>query len=184
MKIYSTKTNPSFDTTRLFGSAANLSSPITGIDTLIGGMDTNYFWVTYDVPPNAMGGDTLDAECTSITMSGAGGTRTPMITSPAGNRIIVSSTNGVSEKEALELGEFNVYPNPTEGQFILSMDLKSSEDIKMNITNILGVKVYERKEVNISSMKQEVDLGNYTKGMYYVIVESTNSRIMKKVFVR
>jgi hypothetical protein len=46
----------------------------------------NYFWLTYDIPASAPNGDTVDAQCNSITIGGV--PRTPTVTSPAGFRII------------------------------------------------------------------------------------------------
>ena len=88
VKIYYTQTRSVFDTTTLFGSATSLSSPVTGHAMLAGGMSTNYFWVVYNVPLDAIVGDTLDAECLTITMDGVGGTRVPTVTSPPGDRMI------------------------------------------------------------------------------------------------
>ncbi|MFI5134736.1 MAG: GEVED domain-containing protein, partial [Chitinophagales bacterium] len=85
VKIYYFGNETYFYTTdTLFGSAVDLSAPITGSIQLA--QDTNYFVVTYDINPNGVFGDYLDAECTSITING--NDYTPTITAPAGNRQI------------------------------------------------------------------------------------------------
>jgi len=71
-------------TDTLFGSATDLSSPIYGSLQLA--QDTNYFLVMYNINPNGIFGDYLDAECTSITINGID--YMPAITAPAGNRQI------------------------------------------------------------------------------------------------
>ncbi|MCY7410638.1 MAG: GEVED domain-containing protein [Chitinophagales bacterium] len=86
VKIYSTGSSNIFNTNQLFGSAANLSSPIVGSILLL--PDTNFFWVVYDLSPAAALDEIFDAQCTKIVMSGAGGTKVPAITSPSGNRTI------------------------------------------------------------------------------------------------
>ncbi|HYV92237.1 MAG TPA: GEVED domain-containing protein, partial [Chitinophagales bacterium] len=86
VKIYYTGTSSVFATTTLFGSSTTLPATITGSVTLTAG--TNYFWVAYDVTTTATIGDLLDAECTSVTMTGNGGVQVPSITAPAGSRII------------------------------------------------------------------------------------------------
>jgi hypothetical protein len=85
VKVYYSGTSSTFSTGTLFGSSANLSSPITGNQTLEPG--TNYFWVTYDVSSIALIGNYLDAECTQLVLSGAG-SQTPSITAPGGSRQI------------------------------------------------------------------------------------------------
>jgi hypothetical protein len=86
VKIYYTGSSPVFATTTLFGSATDLTNPITGNQQL--GAGNNYFWVAYDISPTALLGNYLDAECEQIVMTGNGGTQVPTITAPDGNRQI------------------------------------------------------------------------------------------------
>lgn len=86
VKVYYSGTSPSFSTATLFGTSVNLSSPVTGNQVLSAG--TNYFWVAYDVSSGGSMGDFLDAECTQVVMSGAGGTHVPSVTAPDGYRAI------------------------------------------------------------------------------------------------
>jgi hypothetical protein len=84
VKIYYTGSSSTFSTGTLFGSTTNLSNPITGSQELVGG--ANYFWVTYDVKQTGTIGNYLDAEFTSVTVSGS--SYTPTVTAPAGSRQI------------------------------------------------------------------------------------------------
>ncbi|MBX7108599.1 MAG: T9SS type A sorting domain-containing protein [Chitinophagales bacterium] len=84
VKVYFTGADPGFSTDVLFGLSTNLGSPVTGNATLISGI--NHFWVTYDITADAGIGDYLDAECTQVVMTGAGGIHVPAVTAPAGNR--------------------------------------------------------------------------------------------------
>ncbi|MEO6166444.1 MAG: GEVED domain-containing protein, partial [Chitinophagales bacterium] len=83
VKVYYTGNNPIFSSATLFGSATNLSTPITGSVNLVSGV--NHFWVTYDISPTAVIGHYVDAECTQVVMS-TGGTQVPVVTAPAGSR--------------------------------------------------------------------------------------------------
>ncbi len=85
-KIYFTGLNNSFSEASQFGATLNSPNGIFTIDgsqTLKSGK--NYFWLTYDVPSTANLGNTLDAQCTSVTI---GNPQIPIVTDPAGNRII------------------------------------------------------------------------------------------------
>ncbi|MBA2421601.1 MAG: hypothetical protein H0V61_00045, partial [Chitinophagales bacterium] len=84
VNVYYTGNDPNFATTNLFGSSADLSSPITGNQELNAG--TNYFWITYDLSSNATIGNYLDAEVTEIILNNGGGTHVPTVTAPAGSR--------------------------------------------------------------------------------------------------
>jgi hypothetical protein len=93
IKVYYTAGSPNFAATNQFGSTFIQTTPtgsswgafnINGIRTLQN--DTNYFWVTYDIKAAAIVGDSVDAECTSLTINGT--SYTPSTTAPAGNRQI------------------------------------------------------------------------------------------------
>ena len=92
-KLYYTGTSAAFATTTQFGTT--VASPsgafaITGTQVLAGG--TNYFWLAYDVASGAAVGNTLDAECSSITIGGTA--RIPTTTAPAGLRTIKLPLSG------------------------------------------------------------------------------------------
>jgi hypothetical protein len=91
-KIYYTGSSATFSAANLFGTYS-VTAPtaavwpayvISGSQQLNNG--TNYFWLTYDIKSNAVIGDSIDAEVTSITVSGS--PQTPTITAPAGYRKI------------------------------------------------------------------------------------------------
>ena len=92
-KIFYTGTSSTFAATGQFGStvATPLSSfDITGTQALSTG--TNYFWLTYDVPSGATGGNVIDGECTNVTVAGTDNTPTP--TTVVGSRTIQGAMHG------------------------------------------------------------------------------------------
>lgn len=93
VKIFATGSNPNFSVANQFGSTFVQTSPtgnkygafnITGLQTLLN--DTNYFWVTYNIKPTAILFDSVDVECTGLTIAGT--PQTPSVTAPTGNRKI------------------------------------------------------------------------------------------------
>ncbi|MCX6165507.1 MAG: hypothetical protein NTU73_11725 [Ignavibacteriae bacterium] len=88
-KLWYTGTSPTFATTTFIGSVNFPNGPFTinTSKTLVVG--TNYFWLTYDVPSGATLGDSVDAQCNSVTVGGT--VRIPSVTAPTGNRVITGS---------------------------------------------------------------------------------------------
>ncbi|MBK9984671.1 MAG: hypothetical protein IPP15_20290 [Saprospiraceae bacterium] len=87
-KIYYTGNSSTFAATGQFGSTLAVptsSFVVTGTVALSQG--TNYFWLTYDVPCGSMAGNTIDGECTSLTVVSP---QTPTITNPGSGRVIVA----------------------------------------------------------------------------------------------
>jgi len=85
-KIWVTGSSSTFDTTLLFGeySGPNGAFNVTGNYTLSEGV--NYFWLTYDVPLTATGGNVVDAEIEGVVVGGAN--YIPITTTIAGNRTL------------------------------------------------------------------------------------------------
>lgn len=92
-KLWYTGTSSTFATTAQYGTTATAPSgsfSITGSQILEAG--TNYFWLTYDVPTGGVTGNTLDAECSSITIAAT--PQTPTVTAPTGSRTIAGPLAG------------------------------------------------------------------------------------------
>jgi len=86
-KLWYTGSSSTFATNSQFGGTVVIpgaSFPFTGSQVLL--EDTNYFWLTYDIPISANYNGIIDACCTQITI--ASSNKTPTITCPAGNKQI------------------------------------------------------------------------------------------------
>lgn len=90
-KLWSTGTSSTFATTTQIGAtvAAPNGTFAFSPGSLVLGTGTNYYWITYDVPAAAPGGDVIDATCTSFVQDAV--TRIPTVTAPAGNRLIIAA---------------------------------------------------------------------------------------------
>lgn len=102
-RIWYTGNSSVYSAITQFGSVItnpNGSIIFSGSQQLSGG--TNYFWLTYDVPLTATTGNSVDGECSSITV---GTSRTPTIQAPSGNRKI--SNNPMTGTYSVGLALFN-----------------------------------------------------------------------------
>ena len=61
----------------------------------------------------------------------------------------------------LEKNIFNIFPNPTNGVFIIELDIAKKYDL--NIHNVLGQSVYSR---TTNSTYTKIDLSSFDKGIY------------------
>jgi hypothetical protein len=90
-RVYYTGTSSTFSTTTQFGTAVanpNGTFTVTGTQALTGGLanTTNYFWLVYDLSCTATPTNVVDAELTSLVVSGT--TQTPTTGAPTGTRAI------------------------------------------------------------------------------------------------
>lgn len=74
---------------------------------------------------------------------------------------------------------FNVYPNPTNGVFTITID---NGKLKMNngqltINSLIGEKIYQSE---INNPKSEIDLSNQPNGVYFVNIKTEQGVASKK----
>ncbi len=91
-KIFYTGSNPTFNTSVLFGTTATPSGTfyITGSQILNTGI--NYFWLTYDIRDTAGLSNIIDAQLDSIFLSGIN--YAPINGNPPGSRSVAAPLNG------------------------------------------------------------------------------------------
>lgn len=79
-------------------------------------------------------------------------------------------TTGINEATSNPV--ISVYPNPTEGVF--NVDFKNATSIK--VLNTLGAVIYEEKVEQLTEGTKNIDLSNFTNGIYFINVSNgTNS---------
>ena len=83
-------------------------------------------------------------------------------------------------EEAINLADFNIYPNPTSGNFVISSD-KFIMKGNVEILNILGETVFKENISNES--KIEISLKNVSSGIYFVKVFDGEVSFCKKLIV-
>jgi hypothetical protein len=84
IKVYYTGSSNRFNTNNLFSTVAPAVGTITATGTKALSSGNNYFWIAYDVAPNATEGNVLDATCEAVTVGGT--TYTLGTNSVAGSR--------------------------------------------------------------------------------------------------
>ncbi|MCH8318328.1 MAG: T9SS type A sorting domain-containing protein, partial [Bacteroidetes bacterium] len=76
---------------------------------------------------------------------------------------------------------FEIYPNPSAGIFTFEIQNLQTEDINIDIYNVLGEKVFTRSIPDVKNITQKIDLGSLPGGIYFVKLftagEVINSRI-------
>lgn len=92
-------------------------------------------------------------------------------------------TTSTTEMVALENNNSNdinvsYYPNPTDGVFYI----QSSEDVEIEIRSIDG-KVIDSKTI-YASQEIQMDLSNYNKGLYFIVIRSESKTLIKKLILK
>ena len=80
-------------------------------------------------------------------------------------------------------GQLTVSPNPSTGIFKLDLVEVNSGEYTIRISNVIGEEVYsETRDVNFTSSTQ-IDLSNFSKGVYLLNVNNSESSISRKIII-
>jgi PKD repeat protein len=83
-----------------------------------------------------------------------------------------------------ELGTVNVYPNPNNGTFNISLEgWKANEALSVRISDAQGRVVYENTENNVIDSEKVLTLEGLARGVYNLEVANNQGKLIKKIVV-
>ncbi|MGH2664601.1 reprolysin-like metallopeptidase [Flavobacterium sp.] len=88
---------------------------------------------------------------------------------------------GVDENS---LQDFSLYPNPNNGDFTVKFTSASSNDIKVNVHDMRGRKVYEKSFANTGAFNQNISLDSVQSGIYLVSIIDGAKKTVKRIVVQ
>jgi PKD repeat protein len=87
-------------------------------------------------------------------------------------------------EELLEGSSLVIFPNPNEGEFSISFYTQTRKNYQLKLYNSIGQIVYEKTLVGVyGKFSQNIDLKNYSKGIYLLSLSDDKAHSVKKVFV-
>jgi len=89
------------------------------------------------------------------------------------------STSGIIENN--NMSSVSVFPNPSNGSFVLSFDNTELAYEKLEIYNPLGEQVYTTSTIN---QQMHIDLNNQSKGIYFIKLENGLGIYTQKIILQ
>ncbi|MDB2368928.1 T9SS type A sorting domain-containing protein, partial [Flavobacteriales bacterium] len=84
-----------------------------------------------------------------------------------------------------QLTNISVYPNPSRGEFNISFDLESRQNVYISITNYLGEVVFtEELKDQEGQYDKTIDLGNKANGIYMLNITTNNQNINQRIVIQ
>ena len=78
----------------------------------------------------------------------------------------------------------NVFPNPNDGQFSVTMTLNNDNAATLEVLNVLGQVVYSNvPEVSNGQLSTTINMKNQAAGIYYVRIKQDGVEYLKKVMI-
>jgi parallel beta-helix repeat protein len=86
--------------------------------------------------------------------------------------------------ELIADGEVNIYPNPSNGDFTIDMQVLASSNVTIRVVNTIGAVVFESTPTIVEGVYSEaISLGNVEGGVYFVEVLANDSKLIKKLVI-
>lgn len=89
---------------------------------------------------------------------------------------------GIGEEELINA--FSMYPNPTSGEFVLNFNLSESQDLQIEILNLIGDKVISNSYSGVKNQTVSFNLSDVAEGVYFVVLTSGDETVSKKIVVK
>ena len=89
---------------------------------------------------------------------------------------------GVDNSELMS--KLNVYPNPTDGKFTVSISNNEALDMTLELVNISGQVVYRNEVKAAYNYNEEIDATLFAKGVYYLKVNNGQGVKIEKVVIQ
>lgn len=96
----------------------------------------------------------------------------------------VNAATGYTDYVYAKNNSLTVYPNPSDGHVYINIDLTTKENGQLEITDLMGKKVFEHSFSQLSSESLEADLSEFKKGIYFVNLRTDNDIITKKLIIQ
>ncbi len=99
------------------------------------------------------------------------------------DNINVNTVTGIVN-ETQESASLNIYPNPNNGLFTLSINATANANYTIAVRNLLGQMIYSEKLNEFSgNYTKLLDMKGYGNGVYFVGLKTQDCEIVKKVIV-
>ena len=79
--------------------------------------------------------------------------------------------------------DVHILPNPSNGQFSLSIE-KQSHEISMELRNLQGALLYHEQQRGVGLFKKEFNFSNLANGLYLLKVSTENGVAVKRIVVQ
>lgn len=103
------------------------------------------------------------------------------IVKPGFNLNWVEFTSLTDLAVSLEQANVQVFPNPSNGLFNLSAQFSDHADTYIQVTDLVGKSIFNKKMSHVKELEMELDLSAFPKGNYILSLRRKDAVITKKV---
>jgi hypothetical protein len=90
---------------------------------------------------------------------------------------------GIAEEYANKA--VKIYPTPNQGRFTLEINTSTPDVLKMKVYDATNAIVYQEENIQVNGpFKNQVDLGQLSNGIYFMVLEGSTNHYFHKVVIQ
>ena len=93
------------------------------------------------------------------------------------DEMYVTEGNPTSVEELNTLS-FNVFPNPSAGEFNINLSSVNSENVNLTVKNVVGQTVINKFVAVSGKTRETISLANYSKGIYFLTIDNKTVKLI------
>lgn len=109
------------------------------------------------------------------------GAYTVTVTDIFGCESIATTDVTTNTTELEKIQSIKLFPNPTADMATLEMSFSKSVDVQVQVINMIGQILFETSISNTTAQELELDLQDYSDGMYFVRIKVDDQTTVKKL---
>jgi len=95
----------------------------------------------------------------------------------------INPGTGIADETTGGIG-LRIYPNPSDGRFMLELDRQTPEELTMQVFDAGGRVVYVRNLSGIDLIREEIDLGQLSRGIYQILITGDQSVYRARMIIQ
>jgi hypothetical protein len=80
--------------------------------------------------------------------------------------------------DELNTTSFNVYPNPSKGQFNINLSNNKADNVNLIVRNLVGKTIINRNVKVAGQQLETISLTDYSKGVYFLTIENKTVKLI------
>ncbi len=97
---------------------------------------------------------------------------------------VCSTSTSTGIDESTSTVEMTIFPNPTNGEINVTVDLLITQDFTISVINTLGQTVKEVKQTQSNGGTVKIDLSSNSAGVYFVLLKSKTLSKTKRIILQ
>ncbi len=112
--------------------------------------------------------------------------------------VTVTNENGCSSTDTVKVNikdctsideladnlKFNIFPNPSDGNFAVILNSVSGETVNIKLINVTGSVIYKKNNIEVNGKETvKINMKNASSGVYTLIIENQDSFISRKIVI-